>query len=174
MPSASRIPPFDPSASHGPVYRAMTAVLRTGFGRSFAINIAARADPLLLSVTRGRVGMGMVLPTAGLTTTGAKSGTRRTAAVLYFTDADDVILIASNFGRERHPAWYYNLKAHSEAVLERGGRQAQYVASEVIDLEEHARLFGLANSVYPGYEDYRVRTAAVGRRIPIMRCKPLS
>jgi deazaflavin-dependent oxidoreductase (nitroreductase family) len=172
MSTVARIPAFDPSARRGPLYRALNAVLRTRPGRWLGVHVAARVDPLLLSLTRGRLGVGLVLPTAGLTTTGARSGAPRTAAVLYFTDGADVILIASNFGRDRHPAWYHNLIAHPEAVLERGGRRATYVATEVTDPDEHERLFGLAESVYPGYADYRAETAALGRRIPVMRCTP--
>jgi hypothetical protein len=96
MTAAARIPAFDPRAPRGPLYRALAAWLRTGSGRWFAMNIAAKADPTLLRLSGGRVGMGLTLPTAGLTTTGAKSGARRSCAVLYFTDGDDVILIASS------------------------------------------------------------------------------
>jgi deazaflavin-dependent oxidoreductase (nitroreductase family) len=169
MAAQTGIPPFDPNATRGPVYRAMSAFVRSKSGRTIAINFAARTDPFLLKVSRGRLGMGLVMPTAGLTTVGAKSGLRRSAAVLYFSDGADVILIASNFGRERHPAWYHNLSANPEAVVERGGRSARYRAAEVTDELERERLFALADKVYAGYADYRDRTAAVGRRIPIMR-----
>ena len=60
------------------------------------------------------------MPFASMTTTGAKSGEPRTAAVIYFHDGDDVILIASNYGGTRHPAWYHNLKANPTAILQRG------------------------------------------------------
>jgi deazaflavin-dependent oxidoreductase (nitroreductase family) len=174
------IPAFDPNAPRGRFYRVVQAFIRTSAGRSLAINFAARTDPLLLKWSRGRLGVGMVMPTAGLTTTGAKSGAKRTAAVLYFTDADqnrpdggpDVILIASNFGREKHPSWYYNLKAHPDAQLERGGIKATYSATLVADEAEYRRLFALANKVYSGYDDYKIRTAAVGRSIPIFRLTP--
>jgi deazaflavin-dependent oxidoreductase (nitroreductase family) len=174
------IPAFDPNAPRGRFYRVVQAFIRTSLGRSIAINFAARTDPLLLKWSRGRLGVGIVMPTAALTTTGAKSGAKRTAAVLYFTDADpsrpdgvpDVILIASNFGRAQHPSWYYNLRAHPEAELERGGMKASYTATLVDDETEHRQLFALANKVYSGYDDYRVRTDAVGRRIPIFRLRP--
>jgi deazaflavin-dependent oxidoreductase (nitroreductase family) len=170
--TAQRIPSFDPTAPRGPLYRALSALLLTDFGRWFAIDVAAPADPWLLRLTRGRVGLGLSLPSAALTTVGARSGTRRTAAILYFTDADDVILIASNFGRERHPAWYHNLRAHPEAVLQRAGVRARYRASEVTDPAECARLYDLAISVAPVYANYRERTERIGRRIPILRLTP--
>jgi deazaflavin-dependent oxidoreductase (nitroreductase family) len=171
------IPAFDPDVRRGRFYRCVQAFIRTKTGRSLAINFAARTDPFLLKWSKGRLGAGLVMPTAGLTTTGAKSGVKRTAAVLYFTDggelssSPDVILVASNFGREKHPSWYYNLRANPGAELERGGVKAAYTAVLVTDPAEHQRLFGLANKVYSGYDDYKVRTDAVGRSIPIFRLR---
>jgi deazaflavin-dependent oxidoreductase (nitroreductase family) len=163
------IPRFDPLARRGPAYRAYTRFLRTRTGRWIGINVAAPIDPFLLRVSGGRVGAGLMLPSVNLTTTGAKSGQSRTATVLYFSDGDDVILIASSFGRDKHPAWYHNLSANPEAKLERSGRQGDYRAAEVDDDAERDRLFALADRVYGGYADYRERTARIGRRIPVMR-----
>jgi deazaflavin-dependent oxidoreductase (nitroreductase family) len=145
--------------------------MRTKPGRWVAINVAARIDPYLLRATRGYVGVGLVFPSVNVTTTGAKSGAPRTATLLYFNDGDDVILVASSFGRDKHPAWYHNLKAHPEATLECAGRSGKYVADEVQDDGERARLFELVDLVYPGYADYRERAGAIGRRIPIMRLR---
>jgi deazaflavin-dependent oxidoreductase (nitroreductase family) len=165
----SGVPRVDPLKRRGPLNWGLAWFLRTDLGRWFAINVAARVDPYLLRATRGYVTLGMVLPSANLTTIGAKSGQPRTATVLYFNDGEVVILVASSFGRDRHPSWYHNLKAHPEATLERAGRSGRYMASDVEDESERERLFGLADRVYSGYADYRVRAAAAGRRIPIMR-----
>jgi len=170
--TTSGVPPVDPLARRGRAHRALTAFLRTNVGRSIAIGVAARVDPYLLKASRGYVALGMMLPSANLTTIGAKSGRTRTSTVLYFSDGADAILVASSFGREKHPAWYHNLKAHPDAVLERAGRSGRYRATEVEDEAERARLFALADKVYAGYADYRDRTALVGRRIPIMRLTP--
>jgi deazaflavin-dependent oxidoreductase (nitroreductase family) len=134
-----------------------------------AIRIAARADPVLLKASRGYVALGLMLPSANLTTTGAKSGLPRTSTVLYFSDGDDAILVASSFGRERHPGWYHNLKTHPEAVLACSGRSGSYIAAEVEREAERECLFALMDRVYGGYADYRERAAETGRRIPIMR-----
>lgn len=163
------VPPFDPLTRRGPFYRGYTAFLRTRVGRWVAINLAAPTDPFLLRVTGGRFSAGMMLPSVNLTTTGAKSGQPRTATVLYFSEGDDVVLIASSFGRDKHPAWYHNLTAHPQATLECRGRSGSYRAVEVQDEDERARLFALADKVYGGYSDYRERTAKIGRRIPVMR-----
>lgn len=173
MNAATPIPPFDPRAPRNLLYRAMTAFIRTGLGRQFASVVAARVDPHLLRLTHGHLGLGLVYPTALLTTTGARSGATREAAVLYFSDGDDVILLASNWGRAHHPAWYHNLRANPRAVLERNGRRALYSAVEVVDDAERERLYSLADLVHPGYADYRARTNVVGRRVPVMRLHPV-
>jgi deazaflavin-dependent oxidoreductase (nitroreductase family) len=163
------IPRFEPPANPGLAYRWYAAFIRSPAGRFIAMKVATRVDPVLLRISGGRVSMALMLPSANLTTTGAKSGEPRTVTILYFSDGDDVILIASSFGREKHPAWYYNLKAHPEAVLEKRGKHSTYRATEVAGDSERQRLFTQADLVYPGYADYRVRTAAVGREIPILR-----
>jgi deazaflavin-dependent oxidoreductase (nitroreductase family) len=165
------VPRVDPLAKRGPGYRAYAGFIRTKAGRWFGINVAARLDPALLKATRGYVGFGLMLATANLTTTGAKSGQPRTTTVLYFSDGDDVILVPSSFGREKHPAWYHNLKAHPEATLESRGRSGRYIATEVDHEAERERLFALVDRTYAGYADYRVRAAETGRVIPIMRLK---
>ena len=138
----------------------------------FLIWIAADLDPILHRLTRGRLGGLVPMPFASMTTTGVRSGQRRTTAVLYFHDAEDVILVASNYGRTRHPAWYHNLRSDPRAHLVRGGRSGDYRAEEVTDEAERERLFALAHRVYSGYAQYRARTARIGRRIPIMRLRP--
>jgi deazaflavin-dependent oxidoreductase (nitroreductase family) len=167
--TAEGIPRVDPLVPAN----AATRLIRRSFdirpvGQSL-IRVAARLDPFVHAWTRGRFGQLVPMPFVSMTTTGAKSRESRTSAVIYFNDGDDVILIASNYGGTRHPAWYHNLKADPTAELRRANRSGTYVATEVTDEAEHERLFDLGNRVYPGYAQYRVRTAATGRRIPIMR-----
>lgn len=158
----------DPAATPGPLRRAYVAFLRTPPGRWTAMNVAARVDPWLLPKTGGRLGMGLMLPNALLEATGAKSGQVRSCPVLYFHDGADVILVASSFGREKDPAWSHNLKAHPDCRL--GGEA--FTAAVVEDEAERDRLWGLADRVYPGYADYRVRAGRVGRTIPLFRLTP--
>jgi deazaflavin-dependent oxidoreductase (nitroreductase family) len=118
----------------------------------------------------GRVG-GMFegMPILLLHHAGAKSGTARVNPLAYQADDGRYVIFASKAGAPSHPAWYHNLKANPDARLESGGRLALYTATEVEDEAERERLFGLADRIYSGYADYRVRADAVGRRIPIMR-----
>jgi deazaflavin-dependent oxidoreductase (nitroreductase family) len=149
----------------------MQAWIRRPSGRAMAMKVAARVDPTLMRLSGGRVGMGLMMPSVNVTTTGARSGRPRTVTLLYFTDGDDVILVASSFGREKHPAWYHNLKAHPEATLTARGGSGRYRAEEVTEEAERARLFALADRVYAGYADYRAMTAAAGRSIPLLRLR---
>lgn len=159
------LPHVDPHGTPGPVRRAYVAFLRTPPGRWTAINVAAHVDPWLLPKTGGRLGMGLMLPNALLETTGARSGQPRACPVLYFHDGDDVVLVASSFGREKDPAWSRNLRAHADCTL--GGER--FRAALVEDEGERERLWGLADKVYPGYADYRVRAGRIGRTIPLFR-----
>ena len=160
----------DPNKPHPPLRRAWHRVANTAFGRFIGINLASKADPFLLKHTGGRVRLVGSLPTALLTTKGAKSGQERENPIVYFHDGDDVILIASSFGRDKNPGWYYNLKAHPHDVLLNG---EPYDAEETTS-PDRERLFALAEKVYPGYADYKVRTDAIGRTIPVMRLRSRS
>jgi deazaflavin-dependent oxidoreductase (nitroreductase family) len=94
----------------------------------------------------------------------------RTVPLLYFTDGDDVVLMASSFGRPRYPAWYHNLKANPEASLYRQGREGRYLAREA-DGAERDRLYEQAGGLYRGYGIYAERVAGV-RRVPVLRLSP--
>jgi deazaflavin-dependent oxidoreductase (nitroreductase family) len=75
----------------------------------------------------GKVGRAPVLL---LTTTGRRSGEPRTTPVVYLADGANAILIDTNAGNERLPAWSHNLKANPEAEVERG-RSRQAVRARV-------------------------------------------
>jgi deazaflavin-dependent oxidoreductase (nitroreductase family) len=100
-----------------------------------------------------------------LTTTGAKSGLPRTLPVLALREGDETILIASNFGRAWHPAWYHNLRAHPRATLVAGGVSREVVARE-LDGAERERGYRRGEEVFPGFTHYR-RWAAP-RRIAVL------
>ena len=156
----------DPRRRRGRGYRVAESFGRSPAGQWFARHVSTRLDPLLYRATGGHftTSMGVVV-NAPLVTIGAKSGQPREAQLTYFHDGADPILIASNFGGHKHPAWYYNLKANPECRF--GGED--FLASEVTDPEEHARLYALAEQVYAGYGDYLAKTAPRGRRTPLFR-----
>jgi deazaflavin-dependent oxidoreductase (nitroreductase family) len=134
------------------------------------MNFSRYVDPTLVRLTRGRVSTLVFTPVVLLTHTGAKSGIKRTSPLLYFTDQGRVILMASNFGRAWHPAWYHNLKAHPEVTLYAGGHECRYLADEMTGAERD-RLWNLATQLTLGYADYEKTTE--GRQIPVMALSPL-
>jgi deazaflavin-dependent oxidoreductase (nitroreductase family) len=153
----------DPHKKRGPVYAAMVRFARSRTGQLLVRRVAARIDPWLYRATAGRfTSTTGTIVTAPLKTTGAKSGQPREVQITYFHDGHDAIAVASNYGGAKHPQWYYNLIAHPECEL--GGER--FVANEVTDPDEYARLFTLAEQVYAGWRDYRAKTASVGRQIP--------
>lgn len=127
-----------------------------------------KLDPYLLSLTRGRLGFGMGLPTALLETRGVRSGQPRRNGVIYFHDGEKVIIVASKLGMPTHPAWLHNLRAIPEVVL--GGEP--FTAQVVEEEAERQRLWVLADRVFPPYAAYRARAALAGRAIPIVRLTP--
>ncbi|MCB1008353.1 MAG: nitroreductase family deazaflavin-dependent oxidoreductase, partial [Acidobacteria bacterium] len=109
---AATIPAVDPHAKRGLVRRAFYSFGQSKAGRWYGIKIGSRIDPPLLRLTRGRFATTSLLPLVLLQVRGARSGEMRTIPLVYFTEGDDVILIASSFGRAKNPAWYYNLVAN--------------------------------------------------------------
>jgi deazaflavin-dependent oxidoreductase (nitroreductase family) len=136
----------------------------------YFIHIGNRIDPIVMRATRGRLRAAPGSPTVLLTHTGAKSGKRRTTPLVYFTDDDRVVLMASRGGDTRNPAWYHNLKANPEVELWAGGRGGRYRAREATG-EEYDRLWNHATTMYSGYAKYQ--GLAGDRRIPLIVCEPL-
>ena len=158
----------DPQAPRGRVYRAFARVAGTRAAGVVSRTVLWRVDPVLLRLTRGRFGMGMLLPTALLETQGARTGRRRANAVIYFHDGDRVTIVASKLGLPHHPAWFHNLRANADVRL--GGEP--FRAKVVEDPAERERLWALADRVFAPYETYRRRAAAAGRQIPIVQLIP--
>ena len=86
---------------------------------SWFIKMMTPLDRRLLIRTKGRyTALGPIgAPTMLLNTIGAKSGLARTSPLLYSRDGDSIIVVGSNFGQERHPAWTSNLIAHPDDVV---------------------------------------------------------
>jgi deazaflavin-dependent oxidoreductase (nitroreductase family) len=104
-----------------------------------------------------------------LTTTGAKTGRRRTLPVLGLPDGDGTILIASNFGRRHNPAWYHNLRADPRATIVVQGVRSEVVARELGGAERE-RGYRSGDELYPGFIYYR--RWARPRQIPVIRLEP--
>jgi deazaflavin-dependent oxidoreductase (nitroreductase family) len=162
------LPYVDPNARRGLAYRVWARL--TGLRPMGWVSRAVvwRVDPHVMRLTRGRFGLGGLLPTAVLETRGAKSGQPRRNVLLYFHDGDDVILVASKLGLPEHPAWFHNARAKRDVVF--GGKP--FHVEVVEDEAERARVWALADKVFPPYAAYRRRAAKAGRTIPLLRLVP--
>ncbi|HWB70154.1 MAG TPA: nitroreductase family deazaflavin-dependent oxidoreductase [Solirubrobacterales bacterium] len=102
----------------------------------------------------GRIG-GKVnkAPVLLLTTTGRKSGQKRTAPVLYLADGERMVVINTNAGSAKIPAWSLNLEANPEAEVQVGKRQIQ-VRARVAEGTEREELWRRHNEQYAGFDDY--------------------
>ncbi len=138
-------------------------------------HILHHIDPLICRMTNGRRTLTSILtglPIVILTTTGRKSGKARTLPLLGIRDHENdgiFVLIASNWGRQRNPGWYYNLRANPRATCIIDGLTGEYDAREA-EGAEYDRFWRYAEATYPGFSAYRERAA--GRHIPIMMMTP--
>jgi F420H(2)-dependent quinone reductase len=96
-------------------------------------------------------------PVLLLTTTGRKSGQKRTAPVVYLADGENLVVIGSNAGHSRTPAWSFNLQANPDAEVE-VGRERRPVRARVAEGEERIDLWRKHNEQYSGFDEYEART----------------
>ena len=134
--------------------------------RRLFLLVVSRIHVALYRLSGGRVGarIGRGLPVLLLTTTGRKSGKRRTTPLLYVEDDYRHVVVASVGGAPKHPAWYLNLRADPRATIDVGGRTLA-VSAETAGPEERARLWRRVTAMYPTYDAYQAKTS---REIPIV------
>jgi deazaflavin-dependent oxidoreductase (nitroreductase family) len=99
-----------------------------------------------------------------LTTTGRRSGASRSTPLIYGTDGDDYVVVASKGGADEHPAWYLNLVAHPEVEVQVLGDRFP-ARARVTTAKEEPGLWQAAIERWPAYADYQRRTE---REIPIV------
>lgn len=130
-----------------------------------------RVDKAILKLSKGKY---TISEFAGwniiqLTTIGAKTNQPRVMPLLGLFDDAKIALIASSFGREHNPGWYYNLKANPHCHVAFKGKSGEYIAQEAKGAERE-KYFQMAVSQYGGYQKYQER--ATHRYIPVMVLEP--
>lgn len=143
------------------------------------LNGISRTHRWLYRRTGGRIGGRLLgMEQVLITTTGRKTGIRRTTPVCAFpfeeprngggaTDGR-VVLVASDGGREQHSQWYRNMRVHPDVTVQRG-RQSIPMRTRTATRVERDRLWPHITAVYGGYAHYQAQTA---REIPLVICEP--
>ncbi|MET8676636.1 nitroreductase/quinone reductase family protein [Streptomyces sp. NPDC004647] len=99
-----------------------------------------------------------------LTTTGAKSGEEHTAPLGYVRDGDLLLVVGSNMGAPRNPAWYHNVLAHPLVRVEIGTEEFEAIAVPA-EGTRRDQLFEHVVREVPGYADYQNSTT---RTLPVV------
>lgn len=149
---------------------AVARVTRTRWFRRHGPRIMPRLERVVSALTGGRVvSSGLIVPSLVLHTRGARSGEpRRVELMCCPTEGGAIYVTGSNFARERHPAWTWNLLAHPEAEIEFRGRRIPVRAALVPD-EEREAVWAELERNWPGYRGYE---RAAGRVLRIFRLEP--
>jgi deazaflavin-dependent oxidoreductase (nitroreductase family) len=140
-----------------------------------------RAHKWVYEKSDGRIGKhSNRVPALLLTTTGRKSGLARTNGLTYCTDRGDLVVVASNGGSDRPPAWLLNIQADPRVTV-RVGRQVLRATARVADPDEQEQLWpkvnrtnrGMSRIFHPGVSGrYDVYQRHTSRRIPVVIVHP--
>ena len=104
-----------------------------------------------------------------LNTVGRKSGKMYTTPMNYYRDGDDYLVVASNWGKEHNPAWYYNLMHQSTTIIQVNRKRIQVRAHEATG-PEYDRLWQMVTQKNDFYIRYHEQT---DRHIPIVLLSPM-
>jgi proline iminopeptidase len=99
-----------------------------------------------------------------LTTTGRKTGNATTTPLIYESDGDRYVIVASKGGAPKHPGWYLNLAKNPDVELQVKGEVFR-ARAHTAEGEERERLWKLATQQWPDYDEYAKRT---DREIPVV------
>ena len=148
-------------AQASPLQRFMRRFAASGPGSWFFARVLHHVDRPIHRMTRGRHTCASLLsglPVIMITTTGARSGVRRTVPVLGLPTPDGLAVIASNYGQKHHPGWYHNLLANPTGEVTVEGSTRAFRAT-VAEGEVRARIWQEGLRVYPGWSTYERRAA---------------
>lgn len=127
--------------------------------------VIPRADVALQRLTRGRVSLTTAagIPLLLLETTGRRTGSARVTPLTYATQGPDFLVVGSNWGQERQPAWVLNLLAKPDAVVALHGTRIPVTAG-VLSGAERSEVWPLLLAVWPVYDEYVKRVQSTSDR----------
>lgn len=165
-------PPASATAGAGATAETDTRSVRVLQLKDRVFRFWTGAHKLVFRASKGRVaGTGYGMPVLILTTTGRKSGQpRETMLTSPVQRGDEVVLVASFGGDDRHPAWYLNLRDDPRVEIIMKGEQRKMTA-RVTTADEKAELWPQVIEAHKGYAGYQEKT---DRDIPLVILEPAS
>ncbi len=139
------------------------SALENGVMVKALMSTVPRLDRQLMKVSRGWLNVGFQT-VALIETIGARSGARREIVTLCMPAGNALVLVGSNWGRDTHPAWYFNLQAHPLVQVAYRGYRGPMKAREISGAERK-RLWELLVEYNPQYARYQEGTS---RRLPVI------
>ncbi len=126
----------------------------------------------VFDVSKGKVaGKAAGMPVVKLTTIGRKTGKRRSTMLTSpLVEGDNVVLVASNGGDDRHPVWYGNLVANPDVEIVMSG-SSRTMRARVTEGVERTRLWEALTAKHANYAGYQRKTS---RQIPVVLLEPRS
>lgn len=141
-----------------PYHRLGLWLTRSVPGVYFLRHVWTPLDILVLRLTQGRRSLApRAIPEMWLTTIGRKTHRVHSTPVLYLKDGDRYVVVGSNYGRPRHPAWTHNLRANGTATVQIGAHR-QEVGSRLATPDEIERYWPRLLEIWPGWATYRRMT----------------
>jgi F420H(2)-dependent quinone reductase len=124
----------------------------------------------LYNVSGGRIGgkMGKV-PVLLLTTTGRKTGKKRTLPLIYIMDGSAYVITASAGGADKNPGWFFNIRSNPQATIQVKDKHIKVMA-EIAGQEKKSELWARLVEVAPNFAGYQKRTS---REIPMVILHPV-
>jgi deazaflavin-dependent oxidoreductase (nitroreductase family) len=160
-------------ATGNPLHRAVRWGAGTRAGGWVFSHVLRHLDDAVGRLTRGRSsapGLLAGLEVLDVTTTGRRSGQRRTSHLIAAPYDGTLALLGTNFGQASTPAWALNLEADPRATITYRGVSREVVARPATPAEAD-EVFALAARFYPGYARYRQRVGG-RRRIRVFLLQP--
>lgn len=138
--------------------------------KDFFIRIFMAVNSFFICTTRGKVGAQLGTQTILLLhSVGRKSGQLRVTPIAYFHYEGRYLIVESNWGKDQHADWYYNLKSQAQTSIEVDGQMVQAQVG-FAEGEEYVRLWEYVTKKHPPYLDYQKMTS---RKIPIVVLTPI-
>lgn len=134
------------------------------------IKLFTDINVLIFKTTRGRLGSQLGRQSVLLLNTiGRKTGKNHTTTLAYYRDGNNYLLVATNWGKESHPGWFYNLVQSPRTTIQVGASTIQ-VEARIVEGDEYQRLWQLVTRRNKQYIRYQ---KGILRQIPIVILTPV-